>query len=53
MADALMRLIRLLPPETAHRLALWGIRTGLWRVPMVVGAVVTLAWTTPLRLLSK
>jgi hypothetical protein len=44
----MMWLLRRLPPETAHNLSLWALRTGLWRVALVLDALLTLCWTVPL-----
>jgi len=44
----MMWLLRRLPSETAHNLALWALRTGLWRVGLVADAVITLCWAAPL-----
>jgi hypothetical protein len=41
-------LLRRLPPETAHHLAIFALRTRLWRVQLVIDALITLAWSTPL-----
>jgi len=43
-----MWLLRRLPAETAHNLALWALRTGWWRVGLIIDAFLTLLWTTPL-----
>lgn len=42
-----MRLLRLLPPENAHTIALWMLRTGLWRAGVMIDALCTLAWSAP------
>lgn len=42
-----MRLLRLLPPETAHAIALWALRTGFFRVGVVIDAICTIVWAAP------
>jgi hypothetical protein len=40
-------LLRRLPPEMAHDLAIWALRTGLYRVGLVVDGLVMAAWAFP------
>jgi hypothetical protein len=42
-----VRLLRLLPPEAAHVIAIWAIRTGMARCAIVADALCTLAWAAP------
>jgi hypothetical protein len=39
-----MTLMRLLPPEMAHNVALSSLRTGIWRVGVLADTLPTLAW---------
>jgi hypothetical protein len=44
-----MWLLRRLPAETAHNLAIWSLKTGAWRIGVVVDALITLSWSWPLK----
>jgi hypothetical protein len=49
----IMWVLRRLAPETAHWLGLLALRTGLWRVQVIIDALITLAWTAPLVLVLR
>ena len=41
-----MRIIHLLPIEVAHNMAIWGIRTGLWRISVIFDNVLGFVWAS-------
>ena len=49
----MMWLLRLLPAEIAHNLALFALRTGLWRVGLIIDGLLTLIWAAPLAWLLR
>lgn len=44
---------RKFPAELSHKMAILALRTGLWRVLIIIDALITLSWAIPLFYLGK